>query len=131
MSEKTNHPIEGLMGVTMEKIKSMVDVNTIVGTPITLADGTTIVPVSKVSFGFGSGGSDLPTKIEKDLFGGGTGAGVSIQPVAFIVVSNGDVKLLQMTMNASTSNAVVNMIPDIFDKVSEIMNSDNKKEKTE
>lgn len=121
MSEK--HPIEGLMGVTMEKIKNMVDVDTIIGTPVTLADGTTIIPVSKVSFGFGSGGSDLPAKVTKDLFGGGTGAGVSIQPVAFIVVTKGDVKLLQMSMNATTSNAVVNMIPEIFDKVSSIMGS--------
>ena len=121
MSEK--HPIEGLMGVTMEKIKNMVDVDTIIGTPVTLADGTTIIPVSKVSFGFGSGGSDLPAKVTKDLFGGGTGAGVSIQPVAFIVVTKGDVKLLQMSMNATTSNAVVNMIPEIFDKISDIMGS--------
>lgn len=121
MSEK--HPIEGLMGVTMEKIKNMVDVDTIIGTPVTLADGTTIIPVSKVSFGFGSGGSDLPAKVTKDLFGGGTGAGVSIQPVAFIVVTKGDVKLLQMSMNATTSNAVVNMIPEIFDKISSIMGS--------
>lgn len=121
MSEK--HPIEGLMGVTMEKIKNMVDVDTIIGTPVTLADGTTIIPVSKVSFGFGSGGSDLPAKVTKDLFGGGTGAGVSIQPVAFIVVTKGDVKLLQMSMNATTSNAVVNMIPEIFDKISGIMGS--------
>ena len=121
MSEK--HPIEGLMGVTMEKIKNMVDVDTIIGTPVTLADGTTIIPVSKVSFGFGSGGSDLPAKVTKDLFGGGTGAGVSIQPVAFIVVTKGDVKLLQMSMNATTSNAVVNMIPEIFDKISDLMGS--------
>ena len=121
MSEK--HPIEGLMGVTMEKIKNMVDVDTIIGTPVTLADGTTIIPVSKVSFGFGSGGSDLPAKVTKALFGGGTGAGVSIQPVAFIVVTKGDVKLLQMSMNATTSNAVVNMIPEIFDKISSIMGS--------
>lgn len=121
MNEK--HPIEGLMGVTMEKIKNMVDVDTIIGTPVTLADGTTIIPVSKVSFGFGSGGSDLPAKVTKDLFGGGTGAGVSIQPVAFIVVTKGDVKLLQMSMNATTSNAVVNMIPEIFDKISDLMGS--------
>ena len=111
------------MGVTMEKIKNMVDVDTIIGTPVTLADGTTIIPVSKVSFGFGSGGSDLPAKVTKDLFGGGTGAGVSIQPVAFIVVTKGDVKLLQMSMNATTSNAVVNMVPEIFDKISNIMGS--------
>ena len=71
----TEHPINDLMGVTMEKIREMVDVNTIVGTPITCADGATIIPISKVSYGFASGGSDLPAKVEKDLFGGGSGAG--------------------------------------------------------
>ena len=65
----SDHPIKDMMGVTMEKIKEMVDVNTIVGEPIVLADGTTIIPISKVSFGFASGGSDLPAKVEKDLFG--------------------------------------------------------------
>ncbi|MED9891726.1 spore germination protein GerW family protein, partial [Ruminococcus champanellensis] len=70
----TEHPINDLMGVTMEKIREMVDVNTIVGTPITCADGATIIPISKVSYGFASGGSDLPAKVEKDLFGGGSGA---------------------------------------------------------
>ena len=81
------HPIDNLMNITMDKIKEMVDVNTIVGTPITSADGTLIIPVSKVSYGFASGGSDLPTKNEKkDLFGGGSGAGVTIQPIAFLTV---------------------------------------------
>jgi sporulation protein YtfJ len=113
------HPINEIMGVTMQKIKEMVDVNTIVGTPITLDGGTTIIPISKVNFGFATGGSDLPAKIEKELFGGGTGAGVTITPIAFLVVTNGEAKLLQMSMNASTSNAVINLIPDIFDKVTE------------
>ena len=84
------HPIGSLMNITMEKIKEMIDVNTIVGTPITSADGTLIIPVSKVSYGFASGGSDLPTKKEnKDCFGGGSGAGVTIQPVAFLTVYQG------------------------------------------
>ena len=78
----SDHPIKDMMGITMEKIKEMVDVNTIIGEPIVLADGTTIIPISKVSFGFASGGSDLPAKVE-NLFGGGTGAGVTIQPIAF------------------------------------------------
>ena len=70
------HPIGSLMDTTMEKIKEMIDVNTIIGEPITSPDGTLIIPVSKVSYGFAAGGSDLPTKKEnKDCFGGGSGAG--------------------------------------------------------
>ena len=82
------HPIQGLMNVTMEKIHQMVDSNTIIGKPITTEDGITILPVSKVSFGFASGGTDFDGKnaANKDLFGGGSGAGVNIQPVAFLVI---------------------------------------------
>ena len=95
------HPIDNLMNITMDKIKEMVDVNTIVGTPITAEDGTLIIPVSKVSYGFASGGSDLPTKNEKkDLFGGGSGAGVTIQPIAFLTVYKGhDIPLHEGVVN--------------------------------
>lgn len=128
------HPIEGLIKTTMEKIREMVDVDTIIGDPITISEGVVIVPVSKVSFGFASGGSDLPAKTAKDLFGGGGGAGISIQPVAFLVISNGDVKLLQMSMNANTPNAIINMVPEMFDKISSLFNkkdSDENGEKTQ
>ena len=123
----TQHPINELMGVTMEKIREMVDVNTIVGTPITCADGATIIPISKVSYGFASGGSDLPSKVEKELFGGGSGAGISIQPVAFLVILNGEVKLLQLSIDASTPNALINMVPDVMEKISGYMSSRNEK----
>lgn len=123
----TEHPINDLMGVTMEKIREMVDVNTIVGTPITCADGATIIPISKVSYGFASGGSDLPAKVEKDLFGGGSGAGISIQPVAFLVILNGEVKLMQLSIDASTPNALINLVPDVMEKISGFMNSRNGK----
>ena len=128
----TEHPINDLMGVTMEKIREMVDVNTIVGTPITCADGATIIPISKVSYGFASGGSDLPAKVEKDLFGGGSGAGISIQPVAFLVILNGEVKLMQLSIDASTPNALINLVPDVMEKISGFMSSRNgKKPKAE
>ena len=92
-----DHPIGNLMNTTMEKIKEMIDVNSIIGEPITSPDGTLIIPVSKVSYGFASGGSDLPTKKEnKDCFGGGSGAGVTIKPVAFLTVYQGNVKLLSV-----------------------------------
>lgn len=124
----SDHPIEGLIGASLEKIKQMVDVETIVGDPITTADGITIIPVSKVSFGFASGGSDISSKSAKDLFGGGSGAGVTISPIAFIVIANGDVKLLQMSMNANSSNAVVNMIPDVIDKITSMVKKKDKKD---
>ena len=123
----TEHPINDLMGVTMEKIREMVDVNTIVGTPITCADGATIIPISKVSYGFASGGSDLPAKVEKDLFGGGSGAGISIQPVAFLVILSGEVKLMQLSIDASTPNALINLVPDVMEKISGFMSSRNGK----
>lgn len=122
----SDHPIEGLIGASLEKIKEMVDVETIVGDPIITPDGTTIIPVSKVSFGFASGGSDISSKSAKDLFGGGSGAGVTISPIAFITICNGDVKLLQMSMNANSSNAIVNMIPEVIDKIT---NAIKKKDK--
>lgn len=127
----SDHPIKDMMGITMEKIKEMVDVNTIIGETIVLADGTTIIPISKVSFGFASGGSDLPAKVERDLFGGGTGAGVSIQPIAFLVIINGEAKLLQVSMNASSQNAIINLIPDMVDKISDIVEKSKKSDKNE
>lgn len=116
----------------MDSIRKMVDVNTIVGTPMDFPNGTHIIPISKVSFGFGSGGSDIPAKSEKELFGGATGAGVTIQPIAFLVVkSDGDVKLLQMSVNASKENAIINAVPEVIDKVSDIFRKDKKEEDKE
>ena len=121
------HPIEGVMSTTMQKIKEMVDVNTIIGNPITTPDGTTIIPVSKVSFGFASGGSDLPTSNPKQTFGGG-GAGITLQPIAFLVVHEGNVRLLQIATSSNTAYKVVNAVPDIIDKVSDVL-SKNQKDK--
>ncbi|MBR6420669.1 MAG: GerW family sporulation protein [Oscillospiraceae bacterium] len=118
MSERSKeHPVQETIQVTMEAIRGMVDANTIIGQPIQCSGDTTVIPISKVSFGFGSGGSDLPTKVAKDMFGGGGGAGVSITPVAFLVISPGDVKLMQLSVNAATPNAIINMVPDVMDKI--------------
>ena len=122
------HPIEGVMSTTMQKIKEMVDVNTIIGNPITTPDGTTIIPVSKVSFGFASGGSDLPTSNPKQTFGGGGGAAITLQPIAFLVVHEGNVRLLQIATSSNTADKVVNAVPDIIDKVSDVL-SKNQKDK--
>ena len=119
------HPIGSLMDTTMEKIKEMIDVNTIIGEPITSPDGTLIIPVSKVSYGFAAGGSDLPTKKEnKDCFGGGSGAGVTIQPVAFLTVYQGDVRLVSVDREARTADKLVNMIPDVLKKVKGVFKKD-------
>ena len=119
------HPIGNLMNITMEKIKEMIVVNTIIGEPITSPDGTLIIPVSKVSYGFASGGSDLPTKKEnKDCFGGGSGAGVTIQPVAFLTVYQGDVRLISVDQEEGTADKLVNMIPDVLKKVKGVFKKD-------
>ncbi|HIV87542.1 MAG TPA: GerW family sporulation protein [Candidatus Pygmaiobacter gallistercoris] len=120
------HPLQGLMDVALQRIKEMVDSNTIIGNPITMADGTMILPVSKVSFGFASGGSDFPSKSPKELFGGGSGAGVSISPIAFLIVSGGGVKLLQLaSQENNTTDRIINALPEVLDKLQEMF----KKEK--
>lgn len=131
MANGEQHPISGLMNVTLEKIKQMVDTDTIIGSPITTADGTTILPVNKVSFGFTSGGSDIASsKTPKDLFGGGSGAGVSMQPIAFLVIgSSGSVRLLQLADKSGTVDRALNMLPEVMDLVSGFVNKD-KKDKT-
>ena len=95
---ENNHPINDLMQTTMAKIREMVDANTVVGQPITTQDGVTLIPVSRLSFGFASGGSDFGGKAQQadKNFGGGAGAGVSVVPVAFLVVKEGQVKLIPM-----------------------------------
>ncbi len=125
----TEHPIEGLMGTTMESIKEMVDVNTIVGDAVETPDGTVIIPISKVSFGFAAGGSEFKGSF-KDLkeskeneatrlpFGGGSGAGVSINPVAFMVVGQGQIKLLPIDSNSSLDK-VLDLVPNLIEKVNE------------
>lgn len=115
------HPIGDLTEVTLNKIKEMVDVNTIVGQPIVTPDGTTLIPVSKVTFGFGSGGSDMPFKTGTG-FGGGNGAGVKIDPVGFLTICDGVVKMLNITAPASTTvDRLVELIPEIIDKVQEMI----------
>ena len=124
MEKKT--PLCDLMHSTMEKIHEMVDTNTIVGQPITTPDGVTLIPISKVSFGFGSGGADYG-KVQPKDFGGAAGAGVKIDPVAFLVIKEGTTRVLPVAVPASTTlDRVVEMVPDVIEKVEKYF--DKKKE---
>lgn len=121
-------PLNDLMRSTMEKIHEMVDTNTIVGQPITTPDGVTLIPISKVSFGFGSGGGDYG-KAPKENFGGGSGAGVKIDPVAFLVIKDGVTRVLPVAVPpVSTLDRIVDMVPDIMDKVENYFDKKEAKE---
>ena len=115
--------LEGLMSVTLEKIKEMTGSNTIIGEPIRV-DGATILPVSKVTFGFAGGGSDFGAKTTKELFGGGTGAGVSIAPIAFLVISGGNVRTIQLVEHVSPVDSAINALPDLVDRISALIKKD-------
>lgn len=115
-------PIEGLMSEVMGKLKQMVDVNTIVGDCITTSDGTTVIPVSKVAFGFGAGGSEfsakpLDAKHDQAMFGGGCGGGVSVKPMAFLVIKNDNIRLLPVTSTVSTADKIIDMVPELLGKL--------------
>jgi sporulation protein YtfJ len=121
-----NHPIDNLMKTTMQHIKEMVDVNTIIGDPIDAKDGSTIIPISKVSFGFASGGSefnsaDCKTESSKFPFGGGSGAGVTVKPVAFLVLRNDTVKLLPMEYDNSFDK-IIDSIPQVIESIKSLSN---------
>ena len=112
-----NNAISNIMEVSMAKIREMVDTNTVVGEPILTPDGITIIPVSRVSFGFGSGGSEYPIK-EKSGLGGGGAAGVKIEPIGFLTVRDGNVRMLNITPPAGTTvDRLVELIPDAFERV--------------
>lgn len=119
-------PISELLGISMEKIREMADVNAIIGDPIKLDDGTTIIPISKVSYGFASGGSDIPSKSDKSLFGGGAGAGISIKPEGFLVVSNGNAKMVNISSSSDPISSVINSVPGVVDKISEFIGKKKK-----
>ncbi len=119
-----NHPIDGLMSTAMQNIKEMVDVDTIVGAPVESPDGTVIIPISRVAFGFAAGGSEFGKKEnEADaMFGGGSGGGVSISPVAFMVVGQNQIKLLPIESSNSAVDKILDFIPAIVEKVNEKLN---------
>ena len=120
--------LNDLMQTAMEKVREMVDTNTIVGQPITTPDGVTLIPISKVSFGFGGAGGDYGKTQPKD-FGGGSAAGVKIDPVAFLVIRDGITRVLPVAVPpVSTLDRVVEMVPDLMDKVEKYFDKKEAKE---
>lgn len=142
----SEHPIEGLMTTAMNSIQDMIDVNTIIGEPIETSNNIVIIPISKVSFGFAAGGSEFKgetideyKKVEKEEaiqyrlpFGGGSGAGVSINPIAFLVITKENVRLIPVS-HSSSIDRLLDYMPDLMEKVNSMMNRciQNKKEQTE
>lgn len=139
------HPIQGLMDTCMSNIKSMVDVNTIVGEAVTTPDGVVIIPISTVSFGFGAGGTQFAAKADtvtpqNPMFGGGCGGGANVKPVAFLVVGGGNVKLLPISSTSTPIDKIIDLMPEVVDKVNGVISGtvdkltskkDKKKEKHE
>ena len=120
--------LNDMMRSAMDKVREMVDTNTIVGQPITTPDGVTLIPISKVSFGFGGGGGDYG-KAPQENFGGGSAAGVKIDPVAFLVIKDGATRVLPVAVPpVSTLDRVVEMVPDIMDKVEKYFDKKEAKE---
>ncbi len=113
-------PVNALMENTLQRMKEMVDVSTIIGEPM-VTGNTTLIPVSKVQYGFTSGGTDLPSKQGSELFGGAGGGGVSITPIAFIVVENGKCRMMQINNYTSSADRAIAMIPELVDKLTELI----------
>ncbi len=142
----SEHPIEGLMTTAMSSIQDMIDVNTIIGEPIETSNNIVIIPISKVSFGFAAGGSEFKgetideySKKEKEEeiqyrlpFGGGSGAGVTINPIAFLVIQPNNVKLMPVN-HSSSLDKLLDYIPDLIEKTNNMLNKhmQNKKEETQ
>ena len=121
MKEKSS--AAGILESTIEKVKDLVNVSTIIGEPIKVEGSVTVIPVSKVTYGFASGGSDFPSRSNQDIFGGGGGAGVTITPVTFLIIdAYGNVDIKHITAFDNAAERVVSLVPEMFDKVSGVIN---------
>ena len=120
--------IQELMANTLGKMRELVDSNTVIGTPITTEAGTTIIPVSKISFGFVSGGTDFANDKQKDLFGGAASSGASSTPVGFLVVNGTTVKFMQVAEGNRTIDRLINMMPEVIDKLEALISKKTNKE---
>ena len=136
---ENKHPIEGIMYTALQGLKEMIDVNTIVGDAITTPDGSVIIPISKVAMGFGVGSSEFERyragknsdgEEPKNMFGGGTGGGISLTPEAFLVVGNGKIRMIPVSPQNSIYDRLLDMAPEAIDKVAELFHKEKKVEVT-
>lgn len=127
MAESNN--VKNLLGVSIEKIREIVDTDTVIGNPMTVGEDLTIIPVSKVSYGFASGGSDLPSKTNANLFGGGGGAGINITPIAFLIISAGNVRMMPVSAKPGSADKFVSMMPELVDKVGDLFHPKKEQDK--
>ncbi|MFW6035589.1 MAG: GerW family sporulation protein [Halothermotrichaceae bacterium] len=131
------HTIEKLMDTAMSNIKEMVDVNTIVGDPVETPDGSVIIPISKVSFGFAAGGGEIKSNSQKNKnknseskpFAGGSGAGVMLNPMAFLVVNKEQIRLLPVANNA-VAERIINVAPELLQQIKNILENKNNQKKS-
>lgn len=129
----TDHAIEGLMKTTMDSLREMIDVNTIIGDPVETKDGTVIIPISRVSVGFASGGSEIPSSHSGDEnksklpFGGGSGAGISLNPVAFLVIGKEQIKLLPI-VHTNPVDKLIDGFPELLQEIKNLMSRGKCKE---
>jgi len=120
-----NHPLPDMIALTMEKLQALVDTNTVVGDPIVTADGTTVLPITKVSYGIAGGGTDFTTKSQKNAnpFGGGAGASVTLTPVSFLIVKDGHTRMIPVAEPASTTiDRMIEKAPEFADKLLALLN---------
>ena len=135
----SDHPIQGLMTAAMENLKEMVDVNTIIGDPVETPDGSVILTVSKVGFGFAAGGSEFTLDnngqgqqgSSKQPFGGGSGGGVSITPIAFLIVGSSGVKMIHLDEGTHLLEKMLDLAPQVVDKIQSMMSKNDSKAKTQ
>jgi sporulation protein YtfJ len=133
----SDHPIHGLMTAAMENLKEMVDVNTIIGDPVETPDGSVILTVSKVGFGFAAGGSEFIIDSQqqgqqgtsKQPFGGGSGGGVSITPIAFLIVGSSGVKMIHLDEGTHLLEKVLDLAPQVVDKIQSMLSKNDQKDK--
>lgn len=115
-----NHPLPDMIGTTMEKLQTLVDVNTVTGDPIVTPDGTTVIPISRVSYGIAGGGSDFTTKTQKgnNPFGGGAGASVTMTPISFLIIKDGVTRMIPVAEPAYTAvDRLIEKMPEFADRL--------------
>ena len=121
----SDNNIKNIMDTTMNNLRSMVDADIIVGSPVTVGEHT-LLPVCKVAFGLATGGSDFPSKSQKEIFGGGGGAGVTITPIAFMAISGSNIKMMPIYNEVTSLEKAIDMAPEIIDKAKELFKKEDK-----